>query len=61
MNEEIRETIAKNKASRESHIQSQNAKKMPSNTQIIVHNAYQNTVQIAKVKQAKKCITNFAI
>ena len=27
MNEEIRETIAKNKASRESHIQSQNAKK----------------------------------
>ena len=30
-------------------------------TQINVYSAYQNTVPSAKVKQAKKCITNFAI
>ena len=29
--------------------------------QIIVYNTYQNTVQIAKTKQAKKCVTNFDI
>ena len=34
---------------------------MQPDTQIIVHNTYQNTVQSAKMKQAKKCITNFAI
>ena len=34
---------------------------MQPDTQIIVHNTYQNTVQRAKVKQSKKCITNFAI
>ena len=37
-------------------------KKMQTNTQIIVHNAYQNTVQSAKVKQTnKKCNTNLVI
>ena len=36
-------------------------KNMQSGTQINVHSAYQNTVPSAKVKQAKKCITNFAI
>ena len=36
-------------------------KKMQTNTQIIVHNPYQNTVQSAKVKQTKKCITDFAV
>jgi len=34
---------------------------MQPDTQLIVHNTYQNTVQSAKVKQAKKCIINFAI
>ena len=34
---------------------------MQTNTQITVHNTYQNTVQIAKIKLAKKCITNFDI
>ena len=36
-------------------------KNIQSVTQINVHSAYQNTVPSAKVKQAKKCITNIAI
>ena len=37
MNKPTHKTIAKNKASRELHIQSQNAKKMYTNTQIHFH------------------------
>ena len=36
-------------------------KNMQSDTQINVHNTYQNTVQSAKVKHTKKCTTNFAL
>ena len=36
-------------------------KNMQSGTQKNVHNTHQNTVKSAKVKQAKKCIINFAI
>ena len=53
MNEAMRKTVSKNKASRELHIKNQKAQKQETNAQIIVHNAYQNTVQIAN-KQSKK-------
>ena len=36
-------------------------KKMQTNTQIIVHNTYQNTVQSANDTIKKTCITNFAL
>jgi len=36
-------------------------KNMQPDTQTNMHNTYQNIVPSAKVKQAKKCITNFAI
>ena len=53
----IRKIIANNKASRQLHIKKQKAKKIQTNTQILAHNTYQNTVHSAKAKQAKKNIT----
>ena len=54
INEPTHKTIAKNKANSELDIQSQNIKKMQTNTQKTVQNTYQNTVQITKIKLEKK-------
>ena len=55
----MNKTMSKNKSSMELHTKSQNA--MQTNTQIIAHNPYQNTVESAKWNKQKKCTTNFAI
>ena len=50
----MNKTMSKNKASMELHTESQNAKKIQTNTQIIAYNPYQNTVESAKWNKQKK-------